>query len=170
MASPVVSKTSEAHPHFPSRAAPIGASERRPGVTFLYFDANANRQRLCGLSGLTLKAPMIIAHKNIEAWLTRLEHDPYLQPGPSRSIPKDYWFNRTVILEFPAGELFENHMKTLALVGLERPAALPLTGKEGFNAQGLEGKVQVKKPLLNALVNLRDLLPRYRDRIIMAKR
>jgi hypothetical protein len=40
-----------------------------------------------------------------------------------------------------------------------------LTGQEGFNAQGLEGKVRVRKPLFNALMNM-DLLPRNRARIL----
>jgi len=66
----------------------------------------------------------------------------------------------------PTGELCEDGLKTLALVGRGEYSTVALTGKEGFNAQGLEGKVVISKPLFNALMAMRDLINPHRGRIL----
>lgn len=110
---------------------------------------------------------MIITHKNMGSHLKRLEKEPCLQPGSTVSEPPDAWFRKKVILEFPLGELAHDGLTTLALVGRERPDPVDLTGKEGFDAQGLEGKVQIETDLFCALMKLRDILPPYRGRIVV---
>ena len=73
---------------------------------------------------------------------TRAEYD---------AIVKKY--NQPVILEVPLGELVDN-LAGFAIVWKMRGwlnNIMPITGKERFNAQGLEGKVQVKMTLYDAL-------------------
>ena len=110
--------------------------------------------------------PKVITHKNMGPLLGALAQEPCFQCGSNIPEPEGAWFRRQVILEFPLGELYRDGLLTLALTGFDRPETLALTGKEGFNAQGLEGKVQVRKDLFLALMNLRDLLPEFRGRII----
>jgi hypothetical protein len=108
----------------------------------------------------------IITHKNLDYWLKKVQGEPYFQCGSTvKETPA--WCYEEVTLEFPMGELCKDGLTTIALVGRERPEPTDLTGKEGFDAQGLEGKVQIRKPLFNALMNLRDLLPPFRGRIIL---
>jgi len=107
---------------------------------------------------------VIITHKNLEHYLEKLANDPGLQCGGVRTGHE--WYDSNCILEFPLGELCKDELTTLALVGQEQLEPVAITGKEGFNAQGLEGKVCVNKPLLNAILNMRDILPPYRGRII----
>lgn len=97
--------------------------------------------------------------------LDAISAEPYFQPGP-QTAPRPKWVDKVVVLEFPLGELAKDGLTTLALVGMGKNyETAGLTGKEGFNAQGLEGKVRVRKPLFNALMNM-DLLPRGRGRIL----
>jgi len=108
-----------------------------------------------------MKLPKVITHKNLPEVEEAIRADIDAVSDP------DHWAQQPVYLEFPAGEIAEDWLKTLALVGMGKNyECLPLTGKEGFRAQGLEGKIRVRKPLINAVYNLRDLLPRYRGRII----
>ena len=107
----------------------------------------------------------VITHQTLEPWLEKLKGEPYFQCGTRVSKPPEWAFEE-VTLEFPVGELCKDGLTTLALIGRQRPEPIPLTGREAFNAQGLEGKVQVRKPLINALLNLRDLLPPFRGRIL----
>jgi hypothetical protein len=75
------------------------------------------------------------------------------------------WYTKTVILEFPLGELYDNYLKTTALVFNKQYKIAPIGENEKFNAQGLEGKVQVEMPLYEA-INRMELLPEYRGRIV----
>ncbi|MFA4973547.1 MAG: hypothetical protein WC683_13115 [bacterium] len=110
---------------------------------------------------------MIITHRNIaevrEALSRELRsHDrPGYIAGPEDVSCK---WRETVTLEFPTGELCDDGLKTLALTGGARAFPVPLTGNEGFAAQGLEGKVCVDMPLCQALCRM-DLLPKGRGRI-----
>jgi hypothetical protein len=108
----------------------------------------------------------IITHKNLNYWLKKVQGEPYFECGSTVKTPPA-WCYQEVTLEFPLGELCKDGLTTIALVGREKPEPVPLTGKEQFNAQGLEGKIQVRKPLFNALMNLRDLLPELRGRILL---
>ena len=109
----------------------------------------------------------IITHKNLQPYLNRLQKEPEFRPGPAPIIP-DAWYRQRVILEIPMGELAKDGLTTMALCGLEYPDVVPLTGKEGFAAQGLEGKAQITKDLFGALMNMRDLIPANRGRIVLA--
>jgi hypothetical protein len=111
-------------------------------------------------------AAKIITHANMRPLLDLLQHESEFQCGTEYRATGKEWYREIVTLEFPLGELAEDRLKTMALIGLNPPAPLPLTGKEGFNAQGLGGKAQVRKDLFMALMNLRDLLPEERGRII----
>ena len=76
-----------------------------------------------------------------------------------------HWMMKEVTLEFPTGEIARDWLTTMALIGREKPEPVAITGKERFNAQGLEGKIQVRKPLINALANT-DLMDPWRWRIV----
>lgn len=110
------------------------------------------------------KLPKIITHANMDPLLDRISREPAYQPGARVSPPE--WVHTPVVLEVPLGELAEGGLKTLALTGGRRPEVVDLTGKEGFDAQGLEGKVRIQKDLFAALMNLRDLIAPYRGRIL----
>jgi len=116
-----------------------------------------------------MELPDIITHKNLEPILDAIAKEPCFQPG-QQNAARPEWVDRIVTLEFPLGELAKDALTTLALVGSEKPEPMGLTGKEGFNAQGLEGKVQIKKPLFNAAMNLRLVLPVHRGRILTRPR
>ncbi len=107
-----------------------------------------------------------ITHDNLWCWLDKLATAPGLQIGDKHRTWHE-WYDAPCTLEFPLGELARDGLCTLALLGYERPEPQPLTGKEGFSAQGLESKVQIRKPLLNALFNMRDILPQNRGRILL---
>jgi len=109
--------------------------------------------------------PKVITLSNYGPLMDALSNEPCLQCGSKVQEPPGVWFRREVVLEFPQGELCEGGLKTLALVGFERPTPLPLTGREGFVAQGLEGKVQVRKDLFYALLGL-EMLPERRGRVL----
>ena len=109
-----------------------------------------------------------ITHANMDALLDRLATEQEFQPGQQKTVP-DAWYREQVILEFPSGELCKGALASLALLGRRAPVVAELTGKEGFNAQGLEGKVVVRKDLFGALMNRRDILPEYRGRIVSDK-
>lgn len=114
------------------------------------------------------QVPEIVTHANIRPLLARLLEEPWFKIGarPKGPWPKDAWFYREAILEVPLGELAQGGLNTMALVGRSPYTTAPLTGKEGFNAQGLEGKALIRKPLFNALMNMRDLIGVHRGRII----
>jgi len=115
---------------------------------------------------VAIDIPKIITHDNIRPLLYALEHEEEFQPGYKGPSKPDAWYRRQVTLEFPLGELARDGLATIALVGFKKPEILPLTGKEGFAAQGLEGKAAIRKDLYMALMNIRDILPLYRGRII----
>lgn len=114
-------------------------------------------------------AQVIITHKNIGLFLARLEREPEFKIGPNTYKPTgDEWYRQRVRLEFPTGEVAKDGLTTMALVGLRGEyKAEALTGHEGFDAQGLEGKVVIEKELFSALMNLRDILPERRGRIVL---
>ena len=114
-----------------------------------------------------VKLPRIVDHKNYGALLARVRRLPCMQPGPNAArAERPAWIDAPVTLEFPTGELCRNAVLALALVGPARDYELTdLDGSERFNAQGLEGKVRVRKPLLAALLNL-NLLPEHRGRVL----
>ncbi|GEM_PF-2699374 len=114
------------------------------------------------------QVPEIVTHANIRPLLAQLLEEPWFKIGarPKGPWPKDAWFYREAILEVPLGELAQGGLNTMALVGRSPYTTAPLTGKEGFNAQGLEGKALIRKPLFNALMNMRDLIGVHRGRII----
>ena len=111
------------------------------------------------------KIPHVVTHANMGPLLDALLAEPEFA-CPMGKAPEDAWYRREVILEVPLGELAKDGLTTLALVGCGRPATAPLTGKEGFSAQGLEGKAVIMKDLFSALMNLRDLVPVHRGRIL----
>jgi hypothetical protein len=113
--------------------------------------------------------PAVIDHKNMRPLLAAVSAEPFFQCGSRVPHNPDAWYWRPVVLEVPTGELAEDGMKTLALVGIGgNYETCALTGREGFAAQGLEGKVRIRKPLFNALMNLRDLIAANRGRIVRA--
>lgn len=108
----------------------------------------------------------VITHENMSPLLEQLAAEPYFRPG-SRVARRPAWVDQPVTLEFPLGELAVDWLRTLSLTGGRLFATEPLDGSEGFDAQGLEGKVQVERDLFGALLCLRDVLPRRRGRIVM---
>jgi hypothetical protein len=105
---------------------------------------------------------VIITHKNLQLYLDKLACEPYFQSGFDVGYDPDAWFEKEVILEFAAEALLEDGLTTLALVGRCPWRIVVIIGTEKFGVNGLGGKMQVRKPLVNALFNLRDLLPRGR--------
>ena len=76
---------------------------------------------------------------------------------------------KIVTLEVPLGEIAMERFASLIALGiLPRPMIGNLTGKEKFNAQGLEGKASftLPRPLAEALLKG---LPPYRGRIVTGK-
>lgn len=135
-------------------------------------------------AGDGVQVPNIITHKNMQPLLEQLTKEAEFQLGPTTYKPTGQeWYRQPVRLEMPMGELAKDGLQTIALVGRRRtcPGHLQfqphmadaffqigsLTGKEGFNAQGLEGKVIIHKDLFTALLNLRDLIPVHRGRIVV---
>ena len=108
--------------------------------------------------------PKVITHKNIEPLLTALCNEPEFKIGSKAEYDPSKWYRQTVTLEVATGELAG--LQSFALIGRSSYETLPLTGKEGFDAQGLEGKVAIRKELFSALMNMRDLISRYRGRIV----
>jgi len=100
--------------------------------------------------------------------LDALQEEPCYQPGPSAPMPQpEDWHQQLVWLEFPAGEAVRIvGLTTLILIGRNYNETASIDGKEGFLAQGLESKIRVQKPLFSALINLRDILPKRRGRIV----
>ena len=82
---------------------------------------------------------------------------------------KNHWCNLFVNLEFPLGEIAINNLQTLALTGGIKPTITAITGKDGFIAQGLEGKCIIKMPFRDALLRM-ALLPKYRGQIVVDKK
>ena len=115
-----------------------------------------------------MDVPRTITHKNIRPLLVALQAEPWSQCGSKAPYEHEAWYWEPCYLEVPTGELAKDGLTTMALVGRGVPEHCSLTGKEGFVAQGLEGKVRIRKPLFNALMNLRDIVPEYRGRIVMA--
>lgn len=107
-----------------------------------------------------------ITHRNLRYYLHKLLREPSLACGGPHRNGKE-WFDKPCTLEFPLGELARDGLTTIALVGRGPVEPVTSTGNEGFKAQGLEGKVQIVKPLINALLNMRDLLPEHQGRILL---
>ena len=114
-----------------------------------------------------MKLPKIITHKNMGPILDAIAALPCYQCGAPLDLEPPAWVHQLVILEVPAGELCESGLKTMALKGRNEHAVCDLDGKEGFNAQGLEGKVRIRKDLFGAIMNLRDLIAPFRGRIVV---
>lgn len=114
-----------------------------------------------------MEIPKVITHKNIEPLLDALLEEPEFKIGSSAKYDPAKWYRQTVTLEVPTGELAKDGLTTMALRGHSVPVIVELSGKEGFNAQGLEGKVQIRKELFSALMNMRDLIAPYRGRIVV---
>jgi len=111
--------------------------------------------------------PRVISHDNMQPLLDALQEEPCYRPGPLAPMPQpEDWHQQLVWLEFPTGEAARDGLTTLALIGRNYNETAALDGKEDFLAQGLEGKVRVQKPLFSALMNLRDILPKGRGRIV----
>lgn len=111
--------------------------------------------------------PTVITHQNIGLYLDRLQGEPEFKIGTTYKPTGDEWYRQRVQLEFPTGEAAKGGLQTMALIGRLEYTTEALTGKEGFDAQGLEGKVCVVKDLFSALMSLRDLLPERRGRIVL---
>lgn len=105
-----------------------------------------------------------IDHKNLKVYLRQLEKEPYFQPG-STCRPRG-WYRVQCRLVMALGELAEDGLKTLALTGGHKPKIQPILANDRFATNGLECKCYVRKPLFNALMNLRDLVPVYRGYIV----
>lgn len=113
-----------------------------------------------------MNLPRIINHKNLELILDLISKESYFKIGNNAQFNQDDWFWKPCVLEVPTGEVCEDGLKHIALIGKNNYEFVEITGKEGFTCQGLEGKVCIRKPLFNALMNIRDLIPIYRGRII----
>jgi len=112
-----------------------------------------------------VRIPKVITHKNMGPIRDAIALEDEFQPGPGHKIKPRGWYRRPVVLEFPMGEIAEEALKSIALIGRSEHWTEGLTGKEGFRAQGLEGKVLVIKDLFGALINMDLLLP-HRGRIL----
>ena len=113
-----------------------------------------------------MQLPKMITHRNIQPILDALTNEAEFQCGSKVEYDASKWYRQTVTLEVAAGELCKDGLTTMALVGRSPYVTEGLTGKEGFNAQGLEGKVVIRKELFGALMNMRDLVTANRGRII----
>ena len=114
-----------------------------------------------------MQIPKIITHANIQPLLDAICNEPEFQCGnKDAKYDPSKWYRQTVTLEVPTGELAKDGLTTMALKGRNDYNLADLTGKEGFNAQGLEGKVQIRKELFGALMNMRDLIAPHRGRIV----
>ena len=114
-----------------------------------------------------MQLPKVITHRNIQPLLDALTEEQEFKIGaPSVPYDSSKWYRQTVSLEVPTGELCEDGLKTIALRGRNPYTTADLTGNEGFNAQGLEGKVIIRKELFSALMNMRDLIAVNRGRIV----
>lgn len=98
-----------------------------------------------------LKQKLVSLASDPEQWLA-----DYNDPGSE--------FNRMVVLEFPCGEVGEDGLKTIALVGKGIPQAQKITDSDAFIAQGLEGKFGVRMTLRDAILRTM-LIPDYRWQI-----
>lgn len=114
-----------------------------------------------------MQIPRVITHANIQPLLDALLEEPEFKIGaPTVKYDPSKWYRQSVTLEVPTGELAKDGLTAMALRGQSVPVITELTGKEQFNAQGLEGKVQIRKELFSALMNMRDLIAPCRGRIV----
>ena len=111
-----------------------------------------------------------IDHKNLRRYLRRLLMEPEFRVGSRAKPCSEAWYREPCYLVLALGELCEDGLKTLALVGREEPEIIEIPKNARFNAHGLEGACRIRKPLFNALMNLRDLVPQYRGYILTGKR
>lgn len=109
--------------------------------------------------------PAVITRENDQQVRDLFLQEPAYQIGAPSNIRPPAWVHQEVILEVPLGELARGGLQTMALIGRSSFRNVPLTGKENFDAQGLEGKVQIKKDLFSAVMNL-DILPHHRGRVL----
>lgn len=118
---------------------------------------------------IEMKLPKIITHKNMEEFRKELFSFAKDPKNWEELKNPDFWGNQGVTLEYPIGEIAESFTKTLVLTNNgAKPNVVSLSGKEGFNAQGLEGKCRVRKPLVQALIALAMTSP-FRGRIVTDK-
>ena len=113
-----------------------------------------------------MKIPRVITHKTMGPLLAAISREPEFQCGSREPYDPSKWYRREVILEFPTGEIAKDMLTTMALLGRRDYETAVIDGSEQWNAQGLEGKIRVRKELLAALMNLRDILPEHRGRIV----
>jgi hypothetical protein len=112
---------------------------------------------------------MVITHKNLDRYLQQLLKEPEFQIGRHGPADPDAWYRRQCWLEVATGELAKDPLTTLAIVGRANPESASLDGTEGFDAQGLEHKVRIRKELFMALMNMRDLIGLHRGRIVVER-
>lgn len=112
-----------------------------------------------------MKLPRIITHANYKPIFAQLT----AAPPDSTSITPEF-ARQTVVFECPLGELCDGNFAKLLLLapnGVADVEVARLTGREGFNAQGLEGLARCHIPLAAALLLLdRGFIPHRRGRII----
>lgn len=99
---------------------------------------------------------MIITTETRDEWLEKVKSSP--------SLAKEI-----VRLEMPLGEIATSMMGLLLQPYKDRIKIDSLTGKEGFNAQGLEGKCFIDLTFGQAIV-LMKLVNEYRGRILLPRK
>ncbi len=107
-----------------------------------------------------------IDHKNLGRYLKRLQQEPEFQIEYRGKPRQGAWYRQPCYLVLALGELAEDGLKTMALTGMSEPEIIEIPKNARFNAQGLEGACRIRKPLFNALMNLRDLVPQYRGYVL----
>jgi hypothetical protein len=94
------------------------------------------------------------------AELARMANDPSLWEQRYKSL------NIPARLEFPLGQIATDDWGFALVVAVARRRGelefpLPITGKERFSAQGLEGKAAINSRLIS-LINIYNNLPAFR--------
>lgn len=121
-----------------------------------------------------MSAKVIYDHTDIARLQDLLDAEPYFRCGaPPCNRPS--WVDQPAALEVPLGELCDSDPVTSlgGLVAMQKGMGSiivetgPITGKEGFNAQGLEGKAIIHTTLFDAFLKLRDYCRPNRARIVV---
>lgn len=118
-----------------------------------------------------MRLPRVIRDNNVEPIRRKLEDMAIDLPAWRKAhADKSHWINTPVKLEFPGGETCEAEIKTLALLG---PAGqyeyANITEDDRFDAQGLEGKIVVRRPLFVAIALIRLFKP-HRWQIVVREK